>query len=211
MRKHWLYLAAGLLSQQINPVLGFETFTVNAIRVEGLQRIAEETVHNYLPVHVGDTLPQSKSGDILRSLFETGFFQDITLEREGNVLVINVVERPTVGKITISGNKDIKTENLTQTLKSLSIAEGYVFDRANLELMRNEMERMYFSNGKYAVKVETTIEKQSHNRVNITINIDEGQPARIKAIHINGNHKFSQHELLKSFTLSQIKNVKTAF
>ncbi len=203
MKKHWMYLAAGLLSQQITLAFCFDAFTVKAIRIEGLQRIKEETVHNYLPVHVGDEMVEAKTGEVVKALFETGFFQDISIDRDGSVLVIKVVERPTIGSITISGNKDIKTENLLSTLKNLGLAQGHVFDRASLELMRNELERLYFSNGKYSVKVEAKVENQPHNRVNITIDIDEGRAARIKSINIIGNSKFTEKELLKSFTLSQ--------
>ncbi|HRE30671.1 MAG TPA: POTRA domain-containing protein, partial [Candidatus Berkiella sp.] len=132
---------------------GFEQFVVKDIRIEGLQRITEGTVYNYLPVNVGESLAPEKTGEILRALFETGFFQDIELKRDGNVLVVQVIERPTIGKITVSGNKEITEENLLTTLKTAGLAEGYVFDRAMLEQVRNELERLYFSHGKYAVKV----------------------------------------------------------
>lgn len=203
MKKHWKYLIAGLLLQQMNLGFCFETFTVREIRIEGLQRIKEDTVHNYLPIHVGEKMAESQTGEVIKALFDTGFFQDIHLKRDGDALVINVVERPTIGSIKISGNKDIKTENLLSTLKNLGLAEGHVFDRANFELMRNELERLYFSNGKYAVKVDAKVEKQPHNRVNIKIDIDEGRAARIKSINIIGNAKFTEKQLLKNFTLSQ--------
>jgi outer membrane protein insertion porin family len=163
MKNHWLVFLAGLLSQYAVSAHAFESFEVKAIRVEGLQRIAQGTVLNYLPVHVGEVLPESRTAEVLKALFETGFFQDIQLDRDGNVLVVKVIERPTIGKISVSGNEDIKTENLLSTLKTAGLAEGYVFDRSMLDQVSTELERLYFSHGKYAVKVETTIEKQKHN------------------------------------------------
>lgn len=202
MKNRWLVGIAGLLSQCAISAHALESFIIKDIRVEGLQRITEGTVLNYLPVHVGDEVQNTKSTEILRSLFETGFFQDIALERDGNTLVIKVTERPTIGKIEVSGNKDISKDNLLDTLKSAGLAEGHVFDRSILEQVRNELERLYFSHGKYGVKVETTVEPQKHNRVNVSISVDEGQAARIKSINIVGNRKFTSDQLLKSFTLA---------
>lgn len=202
MKNRWLLGVVGLLSQFALTVHALESFVVKEIRVEGLQRITEGTVLNYLPVHVGEELPESRSSEILKALFETGFFQDIELTRDGNTLVIKVTERPTIGKISVSGNKDITTDNLLSSLKTSGLTEGHVFDRSTLEMVRNDLERLYFSHGKYGVKVETTVEPQKHNRVTIAIDIDEGQAARIKSINIVGNRKFSTKELLSSFTLA---------
>jgi len=201
MKNRWLAATAFLLSQGIGQTFA-ETFVVQDIRVEGLQRITEGTVLNYLPIHVGESLPESKTNELLKALFETGFFQDIQLARDEQTLIIKVVERPTIGKISVSGNKDITTENLLTTLKTTGLAEGYVFDRSTLEQVRNELERLYFSHGKYGVKIETTVEKKNHNRVNLSITISEGQAARIKEINIVGNKHFSQARIAKTFTLA---------
>ncbi len=202
MKNRWLIGIAGLLSQCAITAHALESFVVKDVRIEGLQRITEGTVLNYLPVRVGEELPESRTADVLKALFETGFFQDIQLERDGNVLVIKVTERPTIGKIEVSGNKDIPKDSLLSTLKTAGLTEGYVFDRSTLEQVRNELERLYFSHGKYGVKVETIIEPQKHNRVNVSIEIDEGQAARIKAINIVGCKKFTDVELRKLFTLA---------
>ena len=203
MNNRWLaLLTAGFLTHFATPVQASEDFVVQEIKIEGLQRITEGTVYNYLPIQVGSLVEEEKTSEILRSLFETGFFQDIELIREDNTLVIKVLERPTIGKIDLSGNKDIPSDNLLKTMKSAGLAEGYVFDRSMLEQVRNELERVYFSRGKYGVKVETTIEPQDHNRVNVSIAIDEGNAARIKAINIVGNHCFSSGELQNTFTLA---------
>lgn len=194
--------ATFLLSQHATLSQAFERFTVKEIQVEGLQRISIGTVFNYLPIHPGEELAEEKSAELLRALFETGFFQDIQLSRKGEILVIQVVERPTIGKITVSGNKDISTENLMSTLKTAGLAEGYVFDRSVLEQVRNELERLYFAHGKYGVKLETTVQKKEHNRVQIAIDITEGKAAHIKEISIVGNQRFSTADLLKFFKLS---------
>ncbi len=196
-------MLAGLLAQPIQQVCAFETFIVEDIRIEGLQRITEGTVINYLPITEGEALTDNRTTEILKALFQTGFFQDIELSREGNVLIISVIERPTIGSITISGNDDIPTDNLTSTLKETGLAEGHVFDRSTLEMVRNELERMYFGHGKYSVKVETVVIEKDKNRVDLEINIVEGQAARIKAINIIGNQYFTSKELLKEFTLAE--------
>lgn len=203
MNNRWLaVVTAGLLTHFAPQAFAVETFVVRDIRIEGLQRITEGTVYNYLPIQVGESIQDAKSSEILKSLFETGFFQDIDLQRDGDVLVIQVVERPTIGKITLSGNKDITDENLLKTLKTSGLAEGYVFDRSTLEQVRNDLERLYFSHGKYAVKVEALVEQKERNRVNVSINIEEGNAAHIQSINIVGNQCFTSKDLQKSFTLA---------
>lgn len=212
MNHRWLaFLTAGFLTHFASSAYASEDFLVQEIRIEGLQRITEGTVYNYLPIQVGSLIEEGRTSEILRALFETGFFQDIQLERDGNTLVIKVLERPTIGKITLSGNKDITSENLLKTLKTAGLAEGYVFDRSTLEQVRNELERVYFSRGKYAVKVETVIEQQDHNRVNVSITVEEGNAARIKAINIVGNNCYMTSVLQKSFTLAPTNMLSWVF
>lgn len=203
MNKYWYALLASLLTQSVQQAQAFDSFVIQDIRINGLQRITEGTVLNYLPVGIGDTLTEARTSEILKALFNTGFFQDIQLSRENNTLVIIVLERPTIGKITLDGNKDIKSENLTSTLKELGLAEGHVFDRSTLDMVKLELERMYFGHGKYSVRIDANVTEQENNRVNIEIKIHEGQAARIKAIHIIGNKSFDNKELLKQFSLAQ--------
>lgn len=201
MKKYWCALFAGLLTQSAQLASAFESFKVENIQIHGLQRITEGTVMNYLPISEGETLTQSRTSEVLKALFDTGFFQNIQLVKEGNVLIIEVQERPTIGKIEITGNKDIPTENLNKILKELGLAEGHVLDRSNLELITNELERMYFGHGKYSVKIDTKVIPQEDNRVTVEITIFEGQAARIKSINIIGNHHYSDEVLLKQFEL----------
>jgi outer membrane protein insertion porin family len=208
MKTKWLAAALAASIFTSSPLsLAFDAFEVNDVRVEGLQRIAEGTVFNYLPIRMGETLTESRTDEVIRALFDTGFFKDIKLSQDGNVLVIKVLERPTIGKIEVSGNHDVPSDKLMSTLKDAGLAEGYVFDRSTLEMVRNELERLYFSHGKYAVKVDTIIDDQENNRVNISIKVEEGYAARIKAIEITGNQEFSDSQLAKRFTLNSTNSI----
>lgn len=201
MKQIWKsILLTGILVN--SPAFAFEPFVVQKIRISGLERISEATVLNYLPVQTGQTVRESQSPQIIRALFSTGFFDDVSLMREANVLVVSVTERPSIGKIEVSGNKDMKTEDLLESLKSAGLAEGRTFDKAMLERVRNELERMYFSHGKYAVDIDASVTDQPRNRVAIAIHIVEKDAARIKEINIIGGHAFTNEKLLKQFTLS---------
>ena len=178
-----------------------ETFQIADIRVEGLQRIAAGTVFNYLPVQVGDTVDDSITADIIRTLYGTGFFNDVTVERDGDVLVIAVRERPAVAEIEITGNKSLKTDVLKQGLEQVGLAEGRVFDPSVLDRIEQELERQYFASGKYGVGIESTVSPLERNRVAVRIEIDEGLTARLKQINIVGNEAFTDKELLKQFKL----------
>ena len=192
-------LVALLLS---TPARAFESFTVEDIRVEGLQRISAGTLFNYLPVEIGQTMDSGASVRAVRELFKTGFFDDVRLERDGNVLVVSVRERAAISSIQLQGNKDLNTEELLAGLEEIGLAEGRVFDRSLLEKVEQELQRQYFSRGKYAVRINTTITPLERNRIGILIDISEGRVARIKQINIIGNHTYSDEELLDEFTLT---------
>ena len=196
--RHILLLALVLAPVSLR---AFETFEVADIRVEGLQRISAGTVFNYLPVKVGDQLTTEASEAAMRALFRTGFFNDIYLEREGNVLVVNVKERAAISSIEITGNQDLETEALLDGLEQIGLAEGRVFDRSLLDKVEQELQRQYYSSGKYSVRIDTTVTPLERNRVGILIDISEGRVARIRQINIVGNHRFSDKELKEDFTL----------
>jgi len=180
----------------------FEAFVVQDIRVEGLQRISAGTVFNYLPIKLGQTVDTEDSIAAVSALFSTGFFNDVSLERDGDVLVVYVKERAAISSIEIEGNQDLDTEDLLKGLKDIGLAEGRVFDRSLLDKVEQELQRQYFSRGKYAVRINTTVTPLERNRVGILIDISEGQVARIKQINIIGNHTFSDKELLDEFSLT---------
>jgi outer membrane protein assembly complex, YaeT protein len=186
----------------IPPVLAVEKFVIEDIRVEGLQRITPGTVFNYLPMKVGDTFDDTRSAEAVRALFKTGFFEDVRLERDGGVLVFIIKERPAIGSITLNGNKDIRSEDLIDGLRQIGIAEGRIFNQSQLDKLEQELRRQYFSLGKYAVNIKSTITPLEDNRVAVTIDISEGITARIRQINIVGNEAFAEKKLLKTFKLT---------
>jgi len=183
-------------------VVADEQFLVENIKVNGLQRISAGTVYNYLPVNVGESFDSSKAGSAIRTLFKTGFFKDISLEKEGSTLVVNVVERPSIAKIIFDGNDDLSTDDLTEALQKIGLSEGKVFNRQMLDKVEQELRRQYFSHGKYGLKIDTKVAKLTRNRVGIHIDITEGKVATIQQINLVGNHFFENDELLKNFELA---------
>jgi outer membrane protein insertion porin family len=176
-------------------------FTVGDIRIEGLQRISEGTVFNYLPVNIGDHLDGARIGEAMRALYATGFFRDVELRRDGNTLLVVVVERPSIAKFDIKGNKDINTEDLTKSLRNVGLATGKTFDRSVLEDVKQYLTDQYFSRGKYAVRVDTKITDLPGNKVDIAVDIKEGKRAKIEQINIVGNTKYKEKDILNGFEL----------
>lgn len=179
-----------------------ESFLVKDIRVEGLQRISAGTVFNYLPFKVGETFDDQRSADIIRALFKTGFFQDVRLERDNNVLIVSVAERPAIAKIDVTGNKSLALEELLEGLKGVGFAEGRVYDKSLLDKVEQELRRIYFSQGKYGVRLTKTVTPLERNRVAISIEVSEGVAARIHQINIVGNAAFEDKDLLDEFELT---------
>ncbi len=179
-----------------------DQFVVRDMRVEGLQRISEGAVFNYLPVSIGDQLDQARVAEAIRALFATGLFADVEMRRDGDTLVIMVRERPSIRNFTISGNKDIKTEDLEESLRAVGLARGRSFDRSVLEDVTQYLIDQYYARGKYSVAVDTTVtDIEADNTVDIEIQVKEGQRARIRQITIVGNEVFSDEELLDDFKL----------
>ncbi|NOY62240.1 MAG: outer membrane protein assembly factor BamA [Gammaproteobacteria bacterium] len=181
---------------------GFAPYTVDEIRVEGLQRISEGAVFNNLPVSLGDRVDQARVIEAMRALFKTGFFKDVRLLRDGNTLLVSVQERPSIAEIAISGNEDITSEQLLDALKFTGLEEGRVFDKALLDRVELELQRQYFSQGKYGVKIKTTETELERNRVDVAIHVTEGEVAKLKQITIVGNDVFPDELLLEQFQLS---------
>ena len=179
-----------------------DEFTIEDIRVEGLQRITPGTVFNYLPMKVGDIFDDTRSAEAVRALFKTGFFDDVRLERDGGVLVFIIKERPAIASITLNGNKDIKSEDLLTSLRQIGFAEGRIFNQAQLDSLEQELRRQYFSLGKYAVDIKSNVIPLEDNRVDVVIDISEGIAAKIRQINIVGNDSFKEKELLKQFKLT---------
>jgi outer membrane protein insertion porin family len=183
------------------PEATFQRFTVGDIRVQGLQRVSEGTVYNYLPVNIGDDLTVQRMREALRSLYQTGFFHDVELRRDGSTLVVVVRERPTIESFEITGNKEIKTEDLTKSLRQAGMAAGKTFDRSLLAEITGSLTDQYYSRGRYGVRVDATVEDQPDNRVRVKIDIKEGQRAKIRQISIVGNTTFDEDDILDGFEL----------
>jgi outer membrane protein insertion porin family len=178
-----------------------QQFTVGDIRVEGLQRISEGTVFNYLPVNIGDHLDGQRVAEAMRALYATGFFRDVELRRDGNTLLVVVVERPSIAKFEIKGNKDIKTEDLTKSLRNVGLATGKIFDRSVLDEVKQYLTDQYFSRGKYAVRIDTKVTDLPGNKVDVVVDIKEGKRARIRMIDLVGNTTFNEKDILGSLEL----------
>ena len=175
---------------------------VRDVRVEGLQRIEPGTVFSYLPIQIGDRVTEQGTAEAVRVLFATGFFKDVRIELDGDVLVIAVEERPAIGIVEVSGSKEFDKEQLIRFLREIGLTEGRTFDSSQLERMQQEIKRQYLGRGKYNVRVVNTVTPLERNRVAIQLSIDEGEDARIKKITINGAKAFRESNLLELFRLS---------
>lgn len=168
---------------------------VSDIRIDGLQRISAGTVFTYLPIERGDTADAAKTAEAIRALYKTGFFQDIRVHREREILVITVVERPAINKLQLNGNKDIKNEDLLKGLQDIGLREGDTFDPLSLDRVTQELVRQYNNRGKYNVEITPSVRSLERNRVDITIEIKEGKAAKIHHINLVGNDTFDEETL----------------
>ncbi len=178
-----------------------EPFVITDIRVEGLTRLEEGTVFNYLPLKVGDEVDEEETRLSIKELFGTGFFQDVQLEQEGTILVVKVVERPSIRTITITGNREIKTENIEQGLRDAGLIEGRIFRQPALNDFERSLQNTYHSLGQYSASVATSVKDLDDNRVDLAIEINEGREARIKQISIVGAEKEDLDEVLDEMRL----------
>jgi outer membrane protein insertion porin family len=180
----------------------FEPFVVRNFRVEGAQRIAEGTIYNYLPINIGDTVDERRLREAGRALFETAFFQDFEFRRDGDTLVIVVLERPSIMEFTFDGNKDIKDDDLEKVLQENGMVVGRTFDRSTLDQLTQSLTDEYYGRGKYAAKVTPTVEPVEDNRVRVSIEIEEGDRAKIRQVNIVGNTSFEEEDIISDFELS---------
>ncbi|MCL2589329.1 MAG: outer membrane protein assembly factor BamA [Betaproteobacteria bacterium] len=184
------------------PALAFQPFVVKDIRVEGLQRTEAGTIFNYLPVKVGDMFDETQASEAIRALFNTGFFRDVRIETDRDVLVVVVDERPAIARVDFVGVKDLDVDALRKGLRDIDLAESRAFDRALLDRAEQEIKRQYLARGKFGATVTTTVTPLERNRVGIAFNVDEGDVARIRQIKIIGAKTFKEGDLLDIFELS---------
>ena len=197
----WFRAALLLLAFHAVTATAIEPFVIRDIRVEGLQRTEAGTIFSYLPVKVGDTMTDERAAQAIRALFATGFFRDVSLEREGEVLVVVVLERPSIAQIEFSGMKQFEKEVVTTSMRQVGIAEGRILDRGLLDRAEQELKRQYLSKGYYAASISTTVTPLERNRVAINFTVEEGEVAKIQQISIIGAKAFRESELVGLFVL----------
>jgi outer membrane protein insertion porin family len=182
-------------------LMAADEFVVKDMRVEGLQRISEGTVFNYLPINIGDTVDKIRIGEAIRALYGQNLFDDIEMRRDGDTLIVVVRERPSIESFNIDGNKDIKTEDLMESLRGVGLARGRTFDRSVLDNVEMFLREQYYDRGKYGVAIDTNIQERPNNTVRIDVNVKEGDRAKIRQVNIVGNETFEEDDIRANFTL----------
>ncbi len=180
----------------------FQPFVIKDIKVEGLQRTEAGTVFNYLPVQVGDTMTDEYATKTIKALYSSGFFKDVRVESEGDILLITVQERSSIAQIDFSGNKSFPSDKMKEGLKQIGISEGLIFDKSQLDRAEQEIKRQYLSQGKYSASVKAVVSPLERNRVAVRFEIEEGKVAKIKDINIVGNKAFAGEDLKSEFLLN---------
>ncbi|MCP4077862.1 MAG: outer membrane protein assembly factor BamA [Gammaproteobacteria bacterium] len=177
------------------------SFVVEDIEVKGIKKIAVGTVLNYLPVKASEVFDYKDSSKVIRELYKTGFFNKITLNKVNNTLVIEVEERPAIATINVEGNKEVKDESMEDALKQIGMTKGRIYNPKLLEKLQLELQQLYYSMGKYAIRIDATATQLDADRVDVEINISEGAPAKVRSINLIGNHAFTDDILLDAFKL----------
>ena len=183
----------------------FDEFLITDIRIIGLQRVSIGSIFTAIPVSVGDKMSQAKVREISKALFATAQFNDIQIAKDGNALIISLLERPSISSIELEGNKALKSEDLLKGLEGAGIAEGQVYKRSTLNGMKSELVRQYSSQGRYGASVNIETEDRPRNTLALKIIIDEGKSAKIKKVNIIGNNLFTDEELMTGFELQEGK------
>ena len=202
MRILKIFSISCLLAFTLTTAWAADTWIVKRVEVTGLKRIQRPTVMNYLPVHTGQRFSSKLGNRIIRRLYQTHFFSDVQLSRKGSTLVVQVVERPTIGRIRINGNSAIPSDRLKQVLKENHVALGQVYISSTLKLITESLHDVYRNLGYREATISLKVLKQPRNRVSLRIKIKEGPIAKVKQIRIVGNHVFSQSKLLDQFQLT---------
>ncbi len=177
--------------------LSNDEFVVKDIKIEGLEKISEGALLNYLPVNIGDSLDESRIQESIRSVYSSGFFKNIEFRKDDSgVLIISVLERPSIASINFEGNKDIKTEDLEDSLNNIGFKIGRNYDPSILDEIERSLIDQYFSFGKYNARVKTTVEELPGNTVGVQVDVSEGDRAQIRQINVVGNKIFSDEDIL---------------
>lgn len=196
------YIPALIVAIFSHHALALEPFVIKDIRVEGLQRTEAGTIFTYLPVQAGDLMSDEKATQAIKSLYNTGFFKDVRIEADGDVLVVTVQERSAIAKIDFSGNKSFPSDKMTEGLKQIGISEGLIFDKSQLDRAEQEIKRQYLAQGKYGATIKTVVSPLERNRVAVRFEIEEGVVAKIRDINIVGNNAYTTDDLRAEFLLT---------
>ena len=191
-----------ILISQFSLAAWAQGFVVKNIQIVGLQRLSSATVESYLPIKRGQTLQPTKTAAALRALYQSGFFDRITLSREGNTLIIHVIERPTIGQLKITGNNVIPIDKLNTVMRSMDIAEGRIYNAAVLEKIKQSLLNQYYQLGRYNARIDIGVTPMPRNRVSVKITISEGLVAKIRRISIIGNHVFDEKTLVSQLDVT---------
>ena len=178
-----------------------DSFVVRDIRVEGLQRVEPGTVFSYLSVQVGETFTEEKGAEAIKALYTTGFFRDVQIQAQGDVLIVIVEERPTISRIEFTGMKEFDNEIVRKSLKTVGVAEARFYDKALIDKAEQELKRQYVGKGLFAAEVVATVTPVERNQVAVYFNIDEGPVAKIQEINFIGNEAFSESTLKSEMQL----------
>ncbi len=186
----------------VSEAIASEAFVVKKIEVQGSAGVSDATVYNYLPIKVGDTVTSANTPEIIRSLYATGFFEHISLSRQGNTLIIHVVDRPIIGQLKISGNSVVPTDKLQEVLHSVGAVEGRTYNRSTLDKIKLSLLNQYYQVGRYNARVDIKVTPMERNRVRVEIIMSEGVVAKVKAINLIGVHAFKARDLNKQLTMT---------
>ncbi|MDD2833514.1 MAG: outer membrane protein assembly factor BamA [Methylotenera sp.] len=182
--------------------IALEPFIVKDIRVEGIQRTEAGTVFSHLPVRVGEWMDDEQASLAIKSLYKTGFFKDVRIEAENDVLIVTVQERSAIALIDFSGNKSFPTDKMKEGLRQIGISESQIFDKSQLDRAEQEIKRQYLAQGKYGATVKTVVTPLERNRVAVRFEIEEGAVSKIRDINIVGNKAFTLEDLRAEFLLT---------
>ncbi|MDL2059629.1 outer membrane protein assembly factor BamA [Mesosutterella sp. AGMB02718] len=186
--------AAGVIAALSLSVFA-QQFKIKDIRVEGISRTEPGTVFSHLPFRVGDDYTPEKGAQAIRSLYQSGLFRDVNLTQDGDVIVVNLTERPAVATIQTNGIKAFDKDEVEKSLKGAGLAEGRIFNSATLDKATQELRRQYLAKGFYGVEVSTNVTPLERNRVRVTISVDEGSSSSIKQIRFTGLHAADEDDL----------------
>lgn len=196
-------IASALMVLSLSP-MALADFTIQDIRVEGLQRTEPSTVFNYLPVKVGDNFNDARSEEIIKKLYATGFFDDVRVETMDNQVLLTVIERPTISSLNITGAKMLQNDAIKKNLEAFGLAQSQYFNQATLNQAVAGLKEEYLSRGKQSVQITPTVTKLARNRVSIDIAIEEGKSTKITDISFEGNEVYSDRRLMKQMSLSEV-------